>query len=338
MLEAVRRYATRVLLIHGALLILVIGVVLGAARQVQVSARVEEQNKERERLEILADEAASGFESHYRSILSVLDVVLHDDSGGTATMPAPPQGPGPGGRGGFGGRGGGFGGRGGRGILNRFTLNGPVSLNDQTLRQLWRQLGGVNGGHGAVSQLFVVDTQRGAIFNPLEQRNNGAAGAGLQQFAYVYPQGEDNVKSAQGLLSDKAIFEWIKGVTGAEMSGYQSGAEGGFHLIALPAEVGGGIGGPGDLAADSGGLDLAGGFGGRGPIGGNGGAPPEGPPPGESPAGRGGWDAERGGGSGTICAGGGGSDQHSGGRISPAVEPERGVCGFRAAAVSISGE
>ena len=80
MLDAVKRYATRVLVIHLALLILVISVVLGARGRCRYRHRKRSRTRSRERLQLLADQTASGFESHYRSILSVLDVVLHDDA------------------------------------------------------------------------------------------------------------------------------------------------------------------------------------------------------------------------------------------------------------------
>ncbi len=260
MLDAVKRYATRVLVIHLALLILVISVVLGAARQVQVSARTEAQNQSRERLQLLADQTASGLESHYRSILSVLDVVLHDDAQaggaatGQATMPADvplpppvlPPGQQPGGRVGFGGgaRGGGpFGngrGGGGRMLMNRLNLNGPVNVTQQTLNLLGRQL---TLERGPVAEIFLVDVARGVIYNPQDRPGGGGGGLGAGRGAFVYPV--DGAKTAEELLKDDKTLQWIKAATGAQMSEFRTGGaglpgmSGGYHLIALPAQVGG---------------------------------------------------------------------------------------------------
>src|SRR5690349_2490134 len=88
MLDAVKKYATRVLLLHLGLLILVVFFVLGAARQVQMSARDEAQAKDKERLQLLADQTARGVESQYDSILKDLDVILRDDA--AATSPGAP--------------------------------------------------------------------------------------------------------------------------------------------------------------------------------------------------------------------------------------------------------
>ncbi len=87
MLDAVKRYATRILLIHLALLVLVIFFVMGAARQVQVSAREQAQDERKEVLQVLANQTALGLESNYRSILSDLNVILRDDDATNTTNP-----------------------------------------------------------------------------------------------------------------------------------------------------------------------------------------------------------------------------------------------------------
>ncbi len=87
MFDAVKLYATRIVVLHLALLVRVIAFVLGAARQVQVSARDGAQLQSKERLLLLADQTARGLESHYESIEYDLRVMLSDEANGT-TMPA----------------------------------------------------------------------------------------------------------------------------------------------------------------------------------------------------------------------------------------------------------
>jgi hypothetical protein len=83
----VKRYATRILLLHLGLLILVVSFVLGAAHQVRLSARDEAQEQSKERLQLLADLTARGLESEYTTILSDLYVILRDETA-TATATA----------------------------------------------------------------------------------------------------------------------------------------------------------------------------------------------------------------------------------------------------------
>jgi serine phosphatase RsbU (regulator of sigma subunit) len=257
MLDAVRRYATRILAVHLALLVLVIFFVLGAAREVQVSARMQAQHEAQERLGLLAQQTARGLQSHYSAILADLDVILRDDTtaatqpGGTGAATPLPAVESPAtqpGRGAFRARGGLTGTQGARGNRGRGFVppvnQGPVTVSAQTLNTLWRQL--QNRG---VSQLFLVD---------LRPRPEGV---NVPRVSVAFPEG----KLAQANALGVAHLGWLQSLTGAAMSGFAiTKKEGtdepqGYHLLAIPARNvpggrgggggggGGGVGAPGPL-------------------------------------------------------------------------------------------
>ena len=85
MLDAVRRYITRVLILHLALLIVLISFVVMAARQVQVGAREQVQEETKRGSQLYADLSAAGVESIYDPIIQNLDVYLRE---GPTTAPA----------------------------------------------------------------------------------------------------------------------------------------------------------------------------------------------------------------------------------------------------------
>jgi hypothetical protein len=138
MLDAVKRYATKILLVHVVLLAVVVIVVVFAARQVYMSAREQAIQQSGKRLDLLADQTARGIENHYLSIMQDLALTLRDESD-TQTAPPPSRGPG------------------GRMNWRRFSEMKTVPVTPQLTNIMWRQL------QGRVSQLFLVDTETGRV-------------------------------------------------------------------------------------------------------------------------------------------------------------------------------
>ena len=91
MLQPVRRFALRVLLLHAALLLLVLVVVGAAARQVYESARQQAIAQEARRQELFATATAQGIESYYQSILANLDLLRRSEETPASTQPAAPD-------------------------------------------------------------------------------------------------------------------------------------------------------------------------------------------------------------------------------------------------------
>jgi serine phosphatase RsbU (regulator of sigma subunit) len=226
MLDAVKRYATRILLIHLALFVLVISFVAGAARDVQLTAREQAQLQTQDRLELLAQQTARGLQSHYSAILADLDILLRDDTaaatqasrgGAASTQPS---------RAGRGQRylqNGGGRGRGGRGFGNQPPVySGPVNANQSTLNVLWRQL-----QSRGVSQLFLV--YLGPEIPDVEQT----------RAIYSFP---DNKKDDARQLANEHL-EWLRTIDEATMSSLAlsepdaNNDRQAYHLLAIPARL-----------------------------------------------------------------------------------------------------
>jgi serine phosphatase RsbU (regulator of sigma subunit) len=245
MLDAVKRYATRILLLHVVLLGLVVVIVLFAARQVYMSAREQAIEQNGKRLDLLADQTARGIENHYMSIMQDLELILRDesDTSGAATQPRA-EGP----RGGLGGR------------LNwrRFSEMRTVPVTPQLTGIMWRQL------RGRVSQLFLVDTDNGRVLASFPDQTDATA----------------KVLTADNL----SWYRGLKEPTMSRFHRADEASGKGYHLIAIPAlgtaSPGGALrelgrewrdaGAPGGSFWGPGGRE----FGGRG---GNGGEPPPAP-------------------------------------------------------------
>ncbi len=86
MLDAVRRYATRVLLLHFVLFGVVLAVVFFAARAVYRSERRQAIDESSERLQLLAQQTSTGIENYYLSVMSDLNAILRDESETAATQ------------------------------------------------------------------------------------------------------------------------------------------------------------------------------------------------------------------------------------------------------------
>ena len=154
MLEAVRRYARKVLLFHLFLLAVVVLVVLGAARSVYRSARQQAIKDNEQRLQLLSDQTSRGIENYYLGVMSDLEAFLHSDGDTPATQPARQQRP-------------------GERIMNR--LRGVNAVNPGIINDLYKQLG------GRVSGLFVVDRQTGDLWGSQGNREANSEIARSQQ-------------------------------------------------------------------------------------------------------------------------------------------------------------
>lgn len=96
--EAAKQFARRILIVHLALLIGVIGVVFFASREVYTSTQEQAMRQAEQRQLILAGQTAKGIEAFYRSILNDVDLLRQapdddvesaDPSTAPATQPAP---------------------------------------------------------------------------------------------------------------------------------------------------------------------------------------------------------------------------------------------------------
>jgi serine phosphatase RsbU (regulator of sigma subunit) len=152
MLEAVRRYATKIVLIHVLLFVLVVGTVLFAARQVYSSAREQAMKQSEQRLGLLADQTARGIENHYLSIMSDLELILRDETDPALTQPRALQGP-----------------LSGRFSMRRFSETRTVPVTPALTAIMWRQL------RGRVSQLFLVDNETGRVLASFPETKDGNA-------------------------------------------------------------------------------------------------------------------------------------------------------------------
>lgn len=90
--EAARRYARRVLLLHLVLLMGVLALIVGAARETYRQARNQVLTQAIQRQELLATQTAGATEAYYRSLLSNLQLVQNpDEPGPDETRPAVQQ-------------------------------------------------------------------------------------------------------------------------------------------------------------------------------------------------------------------------------------------------------
>jgi serine phosphatase RsbU (regulator of sigma subunit) len=233
MLDAVRRFATKVLLVHLLLIAVVIcGVILGA-RQVYTSARTQAQEQSADRLALVAQQTSAAIETHYQGILSDLELLISSQAKaaaatqaatqpGAATQPTaiaadPPRAntpPRKGGLTGFGNRGGGR----GFGRANPLT-EGRVDVNPQYLDALWLQL------KGRVSALFMVD-ENGDVLAAYPQDPNPKDGPSKALAAQITSERLDWFKK----LTEPSVSDFRRGnpgIAAATMSGY--------HLLAVPA-------------------------------------------------------------------------------------------------------
>jgi len=91
--EAARKFARRILLIHLALLIAVVGIVFGASREVYSNTREQALKQAESRQQVLAYQTAKGIEAFYKSIISDLDLLgqapADDDEPSTQPTTAP---------------------------------------------------------------------------------------------------------------------------------------------------------------------------------------------------------------------------------------------------------
>ncbi|HVS71623.1 MAG TPA: hypothetical protein VHQ47_10250, partial [Phycisphaerae bacterium] len=215
MLDAVKRFATKVLLLHLVLLAVVIfGVVLGT-RQVYTGAQREAQEESAARLEVIGKQTSAAIETQYQSIVSDMGILLRNASAATQPATQPEQtaetkagaaSTQPGVRQRFNR----FNGRGGaRAVAAMFASMGGQPVNDTMVNDMWKQL------QGRISQLFVVDNQTGEVTMSLPSDEEG---------------------TAQALAT--AHLEWFKGLKSASMKAFAktngSEEDAGYHLLAIP--------------------------------------------------------------------------------------------------------
>ena len=96
--DAAKRFARRILAVHGLLLLLVLATVAAAAAEIYHSTREQMLNQAEDRQKTLAKQTASGIESHYQSILNDIDLLRraeNDETGAEkpTTEPAAPEPP-----------------------------------------------------------------------------------------------------------------------------------------------------------------------------------------------------------------------------------------------------
>src|SRR5256885_14638052 len=77
--EAARQFARRILLIHLALLVGVIGIVFFASREVYKETRNQATEQAKSRQALLAAQTARGIEAFYHSIFNDLDLLRQAD-------------------------------------------------------------------------------------------------------------------------------------------------------------------------------------------------------------------------------------------------------------------
>jgi serine phosphatase RsbU (regulator of sigma subunit) len=80
-----KRFARRILLIHLLLLVVVLGLVAGAAREIYQRTREQMIAQEQQRQDLLARQTATGIESHYQSILNDLDLLHREENAQSST-------------------------------------------------------------------------------------------------------------------------------------------------------------------------------------------------------------------------------------------------------------
>src|SRR5215218_581507 len=87
--DAAKQFARRILLVHLALLVGVVGVVFFASREVYEQTRAQAMEQAKARQSLLAAQTARGIEAFYRSIFSDLDLLRQadKDEGDETTKP-----------------------------------------------------------------------------------------------------------------------------------------------------------------------------------------------------------------------------------------------------------
>src|SRR6266700_3400836 len=95
--DAAKKFARRILLIHLALLVAVIGLVFFASREVYKETRAQATEQAKSRQSLLAAQTARGIEAFYHSIFSDLDLLRQadKDEGDDTEVPTTTQPTGP---------------------------------------------------------------------------------------------------------------------------------------------------------------------------------------------------------------------------------------------------
>ena len=78
--ENAKRFARKILLAHVLILLVVLGSVVAAGREIYNSTRDQVISQAEERQKLLARQTANGIESHYQSIFNDLDLVRREET------------------------------------------------------------------------------------------------------------------------------------------------------------------------------------------------------------------------------------------------------------------
>jgi serine phosphatase RsbU (regulator of sigma subunit) len=219
MLQNVRRFARKVLLAHLVILLIVIALVVLAARSVYDNAHAEVVARAKERQQLLATETVNGISAYYASILSGMDAVNRNldaqvsniAAGGSDTAdPAARVSPLPArralldqearGGGGFGRL---------SGAPPRDAVRQPPAVDPRLLVLVWRQLS------GRISHLAAIDRTTGKITTSFNDVHYGP----MSELA-------------------PADIQWALNVTGPSVSRFVSLGKNTGNLVAIPSLYG----------------------------------------------------------------------------------------------------
>jgi serine phosphatase RsbU (regulator of sigma subunit) len=218
--DAAKKFVRRVLLIHLALLLGVVGVVFFAARGVYDETQAQATKQAQDRQRMFAQQTARGIETSYRSIFSDLDLLRQadkdeDEKAESATAPAKAEK----GSGGFDWR-------------QILRLDGPGNGGNAALQTLfsgilWKQL------QGRASVLFAVNKDR------LKDKNFER---GLDRFPTVQLIGSDDPNlTPQDVILNAEMHKWLLGVTKPQISPYVqhqvNGRTFGYNLVCVPVSA-----------------------------------------------------------------------------------------------------
>ena len=271
MLEAARKFAQRVVLIHLALLLIVIAFLAMGARQLYINARQEQINSAADKQQLLARQTARGIEAYYRSITQNLELILRPDATAEdATRPAemsspglietgnpggPGGGPGPGGFGvGPGGPNGpnDRGGPGGPGRQGMGGPGGPNAMGSLLSNPRPNRGGGGPGQRPPIQQIVEARTlpatdatlrlmamqlrTRVSDLFVVEAKETVDAKTGTSRktakINFCYPE---NQRAIVQKIADRNV-EWITGLTDTEVSDFITlDNKEQCHLIGVPA-------------------------------------------------------------------------------------------------------
>ena len=212
--DAARQFARKILIVHLALLVGVIGIVFFASNEVYKQTKNEATAQAKARQSLLAGQTARGIEAFYQSILNDLDLARQagQDDGDEADAAATTQPAAPGPKIDW------------RRMLMLDDRPNPINAPIQNLLAeiLWKQVG------GRVSNLFVINRDR-----------VGPRGANrpVERMQVLQPIGINDRNLTHEMIVQKSI-DWLRGVDRVQISRFQQyevdGKNIGLNLICVP--------------------------------------------------------------------------------------------------------